>query len=542
MTEAKARLVLSLVMLAVGAGLLGAAAAQGGHAGASIRNGGTFRVAFMGSIGNIDPAVPDFRAGFLLEATCARLMTYPDKPPPEGFRLVPEVASGYPRVSTDGKRYTFTLRRGFRFSNGRPVRANAFEWAITRSLEVKGYGAQLVQEIVGADRVQDGTARTVTGIAARGNQLVIRLTRPAPDFPARMTAPYFCAVPPALPADPEGVTTFPAAGPYYVAENVRGRRIVLRRNRFYRGSRPHHVASFVAEARGGSFDDVLDGIEQGAADWGWAPSVFYLRPERRLVAKYGVNRSQFFLKPGLTFRHYHLNTSRPLFRNNPRLRRAVNFAVDRSAVQRALEGRLGGRLTDQYLPPGLPGFRDAKIYPLERPNVRRARALARGHRRSGEAVLYAFDRPNFIAAAQVIKKNLATIGLVVEIKSFPISVLFQKVLTPGEPWDIAWADWAPDYLDPFSYLNSLLDGQFVSANNWSHFNSERYNRRLRWTARLQGAARYREYGKLDVELAREAAPMVAISFLNEPTLVSKHVDRRCIVLRPTLDLTAVCLK
>jgi peptide/nickel transport system substrate-binding protein len=529
-------------MLALGAALLGAAVAQGGDTGAPIRNGGTFRIAFAGDIGSIDPAVPDFPTVFLLEATCARLMTYPDKPPPEGFRLVPEVASGY-RVSTDGKRYTFTLLPGFRFSNGDPVRAKAFERAITRSLEVKdSYGAQFVQEIVGADRVQDGTARTVTGIAARGNQLVIRLTRPAPDFPARMTVPSFCAVPPALPADPEGVTTFPAAGPYYVAENVRGRRIVLKRNRYYHGSRPHHVASFVAEAQGGSFDDVLDDIEQGAADWGWAPSDFYLRPERRLVAKYGVNRSRFFLKPGLTFRHYHLNTSRPLFRNNPRLRRAVNFAIDRSAVQRALEGPLGGRLTDQYLPRGLPGFQDAKIYPLERPNVRRARALARGHRRSGKTVLYALDRPNFVAAAQVIKKNLAKIGVDVEIKSFPLQTLFQKVLTPGEPWDIAWSDWAPDYLDPFSYLNSVLDGQFVSTNNWSHFNSERYNRRLRRTARLQGAARYREYGKLDVELARDAAPMVAISYLNGPTLVSKRVDRRCIVLRPTLDLTAVCLK
>jgi len=358
-----------------------------------------------------------------------------------------------------------------------------------------------------------------------------------------MTAPFFCAVPPALPADPEGVLTFPAAGPYYVAENVRGRRIVLRRNRYYHGSRPHHVASFVAEGQVSSFDDVLDRVEQGRADWGRAPSLFYLEPERRLVAKYGVNRSRFFLKPGLTFRHYHLNTSRPLFRNNPRLRRAVNFAVDRPAVQRAMEGPLGGRLTDQYLPPKLPGFRDAPIYPLKRPNLRRALALARGHTRSGKAVLYTFDLPPLIAAGQVIKRNLAAIGLDIEVKGIPPSAYFDRIVgNPAEPWDIAWADWAPDFLDPFTYLNTLLDGQFIGANNWSHFNSRAYNGLLRRTARLRGEARYREYGKLDVELSRDAAPMVAISYLNVPTLVSKRVDRRCIVLRPELDLTAVCLK
>jgi peptide/nickel transport system substrate-binding protein len=544
--KTKARLYLSFVMLALGAGLLGAAAAQGGDTGASIRKGGTFRIANMGDIGNIDPAVfdPEPTVTSLLDATCARLMNYPDKPPPEGFRLVPEVAAGYPRTSKDGKTYTFTLRRGFRFSNGARVRASAFERAITRSLELKGGGDQLVKDIAGAKRFQEGRAQNVAGIkAGGGNRLVVRLVHPDPDFPAKMTAPWFCAVPPGLPADPEGVTTFPAAGPYYVAENVRGRRMLLRRNRFYHGSRPHRVDSFVVEGQARSFDEVLDRTEQGTIDWGWAPESVHLDPNRRLIAKYGVNRSRFFLERGLTFRHYHLNTSRPLFRNNPRLRRAVNFAVNRSAVQREVEGSAGSVLTDQYLPFGLPGFRDARIYPLRSPNLRKARALARGHTRSGKAVLYTFDFPLFIAAAQVIKQNLQQIGLDVQVKPIPLGAYYDRLLNnPAEPWDIAYADWAPDHPDPYTYLNSLLDGQFIGSANLSHFDSRKYNGLLRRTARLHGAARYRAYGALDVRLARDAAPIVAISYLKEATLVSKRVDRRCIVLRPTLDLTAVCLK
>lgn len=541
--ETTARLYLSLAMLAVGAGLLGAAAtARGGDAGAPIRNGGTFRIAAISGIGNIDPALLD-GAGFdLIEPTCARVMAYPDKAPPQGFRLAPDVASRVPRLSRDGKTYTFTLRRGVRFSNGAPVRASAFAWAITRTLRLnQGDAIQLVQDIVGADRVLEGKAQTVTGITARGNRLVIRLTRPAPAFPARLAAPWFCAVPPSLPVDPEGVTTFPAAGPYYVAENVRGRRIVLRRNRFYRGSRPHHVVSFVADGQAGSFEEVLDRIERGTADWGQVPPSEQL--QRGLQKKYGVNRSRFFLKPGLVFRHYHFNTSRPLFRNNARLRRAVNFAVNRAAVRAAWEGRLGSRLTDQYLPPGLFGFRDARIYPLDRPDARRARALASGHRRSGKAVLYTFDFPPSIAAAQVIKKNLATIGLAVEVKGIPPTAYYQRIAgNPAEPWDIAYADWAPDHLDPYTYLNLLLDGQFARENNLSHFNSPKYNRLLRRTARLRGAARYRAYADLDVRLARDAAPILAIGYLNDATFISKRVDRRCIVLRPTLVLDAVCLK
>jgi hypothetical protein len=63
---------------------------------------------------------------------------------------------------------------------------------------------------------------------------------------------------------------------------------------------------------------------------------------------------------------------------------------------------------------------------------------------------------------------------------------------------------------------------------------------MRSAARLQGAERYRVYGRLDVELSRDAAPRVPVFVQNQSTLVSARVG--CVVLRPTLDLTAVCLK
>ena len=74
-----------------------------------------------------------------------------------------------------------------------------------------------------------------------------------------------------------------------------------------------------------------------------------------------------------------------------RLRRAVNFAIDR----RALAANTGvgevGRPTDQHIPPGLPGFEDAAIYPLGGPDLPAARRLAGSERR--RAVLYTCDFP-----------------------------------------------------------------------------------------------------------------------------------------------------
>jgi len=108
---------------------------------------------------------------------------------------------------------------------------------------------------------------------------------------------------------------------------------------------------------------------------------------------------------------------------------------------------------------------------------------------------------------------------------------------------IAWFPWLPDYLDPYAYINALLDGRLITAHgnlNFAQFNSSRYNRLMARAARFRGGARYRAYGKLDVQITRDAAPWVAYMFSKAPTLISKRVG--CLVLRPYIDLAAACLK
>ena len=113
-------------------------------------------------------------------------MTYPDKPPPEGYRLVPEVAAAYPRVSRDGKTWTFTLRSGFRFSDGTPVQASAFARAIARTLApgVRLAGGRLYAARSSAPRTfRPGRTTSLAGVVARGNRLVVSFTRPVARLP-----------------------------------------------------------------------------------------------------------------------------------------------------------------------------------------------------------------------------------------------------------------------------------------------------------------------------------------------------------------------
>ena len=528
----------------------GAIFAQPG-ASARGKEGGILRISLTPASGLIlvDPALSFTQPGWaILDATCARLMTYPDKPPPAGFRLQKEVAASY-RVSEDFKTYTFALRSGFRFSDGAPLRASAFANAINRLLQrlVLSPGAQHARDIVGAADVLAGRRRTATGIVARGNTLIVRFTRPAPDFPARTAMPYFCAVPPNLPPSAEGVGAFPSAGPYYVQEFRPGERVVIRRNPYYGGTRRVHLDGFDLDLSGGSPQDMIRRIDQDEADWGHMIAGLFMDPQLGLVEKYGINEDEFFMRPGLTLRALTFNASRPLFRNNPKLRQAINFALDRLALLASGGGPVAGRLTDQYLPHGIPGFRDAGIYPLEGPDLPRARSLARGNTRSGKAVFYTTDVAPAIQTAQLIGRQLAEIGLEVEVKGIPLHIssaaYLEKLAARGEEWDIALLLWTPSIPDPHAYLNQLLDNELLDGGTITRFRNGTASLELRRAARtLQAQERSKAYARLDALLAREHAPLAALNVIHEATLVSDRVDPQCIVLRPVLDLAVVCLR
>ena len=253
------------VILVLGTGIVGSA---GGTPRADVREGGIFRIS-ASFFDYVDPALAySTESWAVLDTTCARLMGYPDKPPPQGLRLVPEVAAGFPTVSRNGKTYTFRLRSGFRFSDGTPVRANAFARAINRTLAkgIESPALQYTGDIAGAADVRAGRTSAAAGVVARGNTLVVRFARPIGDFTAKTAMPFFCAVPPTLPSDPEGVGAFPSAGPYVVTEYRPGERVTVRRNRFYRGTRPHHVDGFDVNLRATGPAEVLDQVERGEMD------------------------------------------------------------------------------------------------------------------------------------------------------------------------------------------------------------------------------------------------------------------------------------
>src|SRR5262245_31254258 len=149
------------------------------------RTGGIVQVAMKaGDVDSLDPALTyDVASGMLVDPTCALLLRFQGSPH-EGASLRPEVASAFPRLSRDGRTLTFTLRSGFRFSDGTPVLASAFVRSINRILapEMRSPWADYLRDIVGAEQVLAGKAQAAAGAVARGRTLIIRLKRPVPEF------------------------------------------------------------------------------------------------------------------------------------------------------------------------------------------------------------------------------------------------------------------------------------------------------------------------------------------------------------------------
>jgi ABC-type transport system substrate-binding protein len=523
------KVVVSLAALAAGVALMAAA-----YADARPRSW-TFRVAVSFGVNAVDPAL--FAAGGagspVASAVCANLYAYPDASGARGGRLVADVAAGLPRVSRDGRTYTITVRRGFRFDTGAPVRAANFAAAINRDLDprMSSPGAAYLADVVGAQSVTAGKATTASGVRARGDTLRIRLKAPAPDLPARLATSYFCSIPVGTKDDPHGVT--PAtAGPYYVS-HLDSSTLVLRRNLHYGGHRPRNPAQIVYELSQ-PLDALPLEVERGNADWGIISPL-----ATEAVAK--QYPSQFHTAPGAGVLCLALNTDQPLFKNNLALRKAVNYAIDRKALVAQYGHFVVSRPTDQYLPPTMPGFRDANIYSF---NLAKARRLAAGHLRSGKAIMYTRNAsPTALARAQIVQYDLAKIGLAVEIR---VSSPPHDPGTRGEPFDIVDSGCVfPGYLDPAAILDASFDGRLIRPTgntNVAYFDVPKFNRRFAAIARLRGRARYRAYGKLDVDLARNGAPAVAYAVGQQSAFVSKRIG--CVKLNPldSLVLGALCLK
>jgi peptide/nickel transport system substrate-binding protein len=537
-------------MLATGVGLMVAAQLAGAS---TERRGGIFRYGTTGASVQVDPQLAYITTAWWLEyATAAKLYNYPDKKGRAGSILQPEVASRYV-VSNGGKRYTFFIRKGFRFSDGTRVTAASFKYAINRvaNHDLASPGAQFITDtngtnIVGAKDVNDGRATDVRGVRVRGKRLIIDLTQPDGEFLSKITMPFFQATSTRLPLNREvvnvnGINDLPSAGPYtYTRNDVTGL-TSIRKNPYWRRGpgreRPRSLDG-VDVLWNLNEQTAFEQVKNNELDEGPLPAA----EVQSIANQYGVNRSRFWAMPQGCLGFLPMNLANDLFRGNLRLRQAINYAITRRAYI-AQAGAYAGTPWTHILTPGVPGWRNENPYPRD-PDLPRARALAAGHFRDGKITVYYRSSGTVNRAqAEIVRQDLVNLGFRPEditMKGFSGGDIYTAWGVRGNDADIGVSmGWCSDY------PGRDAAAEIAAALTTSHFTSPRWWRKLEAASRLVGRKRLDALGRLDIEIMRKVAPIAPQRLYNNRYFFSDRVDPKSLVYQPVyLDwsIPALALK
>jgi len=219
------------------------------------------------------------------------------------------------------------------------------------------------------------------------------------------------------------------------------------------------------------------------------------------------------------------------------MRRAVSYAVDRSAL-----AATGGAFStaaapaQMSLPSGMPGYRDAHVYPLVPDRARARRLAGRGHH---DAELYYILEGGSPLAAQIIKNDLAAIGIDVHVHRMPGDEMYTRLSRRNEPWDIAIVSYGSTYDDPGEFINGLAtDDDF----NFTHYHDPGLSRRIRAASRLSGSRRAQAYAKIDLALTRDTVPWINFANPTDQAFFSARIG--CQLYQPMvgMDLAALCIR
>jgi YVTN family beta-propeller protein len=276
-----------------------------------------------------------------------------------GGAVVGNLAVGVPAPTNQGRTYSFQLRPGVLFSDGRPVRASDFRFSLERLLTVNPDLFSSYDRIVGASGCSARPPERCDlsrGIEAddETGRITIHLTEPDPDLLSKLTFPYASVVPADTPLRIVRREPIPSTGAYRIASYSK-RELRLDRNPHFRvwspdarpDGYPDEIRFHLSEDQGAQ----LAAVERETADF----VLLYPAPVeslRGLVTRY-PGRLHSDTPPITDFMF--LNTRLPPF-DDPRVRQAVNLATDRERVAEVLGGTLVARPTCQLLPPTIPGY------------------------------------------------------------------------------------------------------------------------------------------------------------------------------------------
>lgn len=400
-------------------------------------------------------------------------------------------------ISEDGLTYTFHVRPGARWSNGDPVTAQDFVSGLRRLVDPQTaafYAAELANVVNAAAIVAGDMPVTALGVEAVDDAtLVISLLRPTPYLLSLLTHPS------TFPAHSDSIAehgdSFARAGKllsngaYVLVDWQPGSIIELRRNEQYWNNantaidvvRHHIVTQEMAE------------VNRYRA--GELHTTSTVPPDNfdQLRVEYA---DELHIAPTLGVYYYGFNLTKPPFKDNPALRRALSMAIDREVLVEAITGR-GEAPAYSWVPPGIENYEPPKLSYADLSQDER-NALARSlYKEAG----YSDANPLQFELRYNTSDTQQRIALAVQAmwrdvlgaEATPVNVEFQVLLDQmrdAEVTEVFRSSWFGDYNDANTFLAIM---QSDSPGNMPRYANEEYDTLMKSAAEQLDLDRRRLY-------------------------------------------------
>jgi ABC-type transport system substrate-binding protein len=452
----------------------------------------------------------------------------------DGAEVVPRLAESWD-ISADGRTYTFRLREGVRFHNGRPMTAEDVVYSVRRTLRQSKSGAWVFKNLVGADEFASGASEELAGVRRLDESSVaLELDEPLAFFLPMLCLP-FAAVVPREEVERDGGAVFlerpVGTGPFKVVSCDRGAgRVELARTESYwDGDKPHVDSVSVEFSENG--EHLFERMRAGEL-------AFMREGSAQRVARLAGDpewRSCVVLAQQLHTQMLVFDAEQPPF-DDVRVRRAFAHAIDRRRLVEEAYGDMASPATGP-VPPGLMGH-DPEYRGLEHDPDLARRLLYEAGYRAGLKLTYwrtYSEQSASERAGCIVREQLAAIGVECDVRVADAAELIGSALAGRAP--LAELSWYADYADPDNFTYVL----FHSANRASSVGRtarveevDTLSARARTT--VNHAERARLYTRLQHLIAEEALGAFLthrrVAVIHRPDVEGLHAHLVSPVVRP----------
>ena len=444
---------------------------------------------------------------------------------PDGH-AVPAAAESW-TVSADGREYTFQLREGLRWSNGDALVAGDFVAGMRRLVDpaTASQYAQVFEPVVNAAAITRGELGVEQlGVSAPDDRtVVIRLANPAPYLLGLLAQPgAFPVHGPTLAAHGMEFARpgrLVSNGAFVLEDWVVGSHVSVRRNRNYWNDAATRLerVRFVHHADAGT---EFRQYRAGELD------VSYVVPPQQYAWIREHLPGELRVTPQLSVYYYGFNLTRPPFKDDPGLRRALSLVIDRERLTSAVTG-VGEAPAYGWVPRGVADYTPQQFDYAGRSyeeRVREARELYRAAGYSPERPLRVEIRYNSgevhnrlaVAVAAMWKDAL---GVEASLYAEEFRALLQSIQA-REDTQVFRSSWVGDYNDAYSFLQ-LLQSSF--GINLTGYSNPRFDELLAQAVKQPDLARRRALLEEAERVMLADHPVLPLYFYVNKHLVKPYV-------------------